>query len=165
MNIKTAFVRCNEGLYQTKCPISPEEVIKTAAEILFQQISGKDVLTSPKETARYLQLALANEVNEHFAVLYLDSQNRSIAFETLFKGSINSSAVYPRVVAQKCLENNAAAVIFAHNHPSGTHSPSHADKHITKQLKGALALIDVKTLDHIIVSGTGWTSLAELGEI
>ena len=165
MSNKTSFVRNDEGLYQTKGQITSEEIIKTATEILFDQVTGRDVLNNPNETARFLQLALANEINEHFGVLYLDNQNRVISFEKLFNGTVDSSAVYPRVVVQKCLEKNAAAVIFAHNHPSGVHTPSNSDKLITKQLKNALALIDVRTLDHFVVSGSGWTSLAEQGDI
>ena len=165
MSNKTSFVRNDEGLYQTKGQITPEEIIKTATEILFDLVTGRDVLNSPNETAQFLQLALANEINEHFGVLYLDNQNQVISFEKLFNGTIDSSAVYPRVVVQKCLEKNAAAVIFAHNHPSGVHTPSNSDKLITKQLKNALALIDVRTLDHFVVSGAGWTSLAEQGDI
>ena len=165
MSNKTSFVRNDEGLYQTKGQITAEEIIKAATEILFDKVSGRDVLKNPNETARFLQLALANEINEHFGVLYLDNQNQVISFEKLFNGTIDSSAVYPRVVVQKCLEKNAAAVIFAHNHPSGVHTPSNSDKLITKQLKAALALIEVRTLDHFVVSGAGWTSLAEQGDI
>jgi len=122
MSNKTSFVRNDEGLYQTKGQITSEEIIKTATEILFDQVSGRDVLNSPNETAQFLQLALANEINEHFGVLYLDNQNQVIDFEKLFNGTVDSSAVYPRVVVQKCLEKNADDAIILHNHPSTVHT-------------------------------------------
>lgn len=165
MSTKTAFVKDDEGLYRVKGKVSSDEIIKTATQILFDEVSGRERLSGAHDTAHFLQLALAPEQNEYFAVLYLDNQNQVISFEKVFNGSIDCSAVYPRVVVQKCLEQNAAAVIFAHNHPSGTHKPSTSDELITKRLKEALALIDIRVLDHFVVSGSGWTSLAQQGVI
>ena len=112
---------------------------------------------------RFLQLALAQEKNEVFAAIFLNNKHKVLGFETLFNGTIDSSAVYPRVVVQRALDCNAAAIIFAHNHPSGCSEPSTADRQITKRLKDALALIDVRVLDHFVVSRSGYVSLAERG--
>jgi DNA repair protein RadC len=106
---------------------------------------------------------LADERNEVFAVLFLDSQHRLLVFEKLFHGSINESAVYPRVVAQKALEYNAAKVIFAHNHPSGNCDPSNADRKITRELQKILSIVSVTVVDHIIVGREDSYSFSEHG--
>jgi len=99
----------------------------------------------------YLRLKLVAEPNEVFAIVFLDSMHQVLAYEPMFRGTINSTAVYPRVVVQRVLELKAAAVVFAHQHPSGVTEPSSADRALTQQLQAALALIDVRVLDHIIV--------------
>jgi DNA repair protein RadC len=119
--------------------------------------------TSAAYVKNYCQLEIASDKDEVFCCLYLDNQHRLLAFERLFQGTIDGANVHPRVVVRKALEHNAAAVIFAHNHPSGTTEPSSADKAITKKLKDALTLFDVRTLDHIIVTAGGCRSLAEDG--
>lgn len=103
--------------------------------------------------------------HEVFACLYLDNQHRVVRFEELFSGTIDGAAVYPREVVKRCLHNNAAAVIFAHNHPSGVAEPSHADVAITLRLKSALSTIDVRVLDHIIIGSKDVVSLAERGVV
>ncbi len=108
-------------------------------------------LSRPAAVRDYLRLKLVAEPNEVFAIVFLDSMHQALAYEPMFRGTINSTAVYPRVVVQRVLELKAAAVVFAHQHPSGVTEPSSADRALTQQLQAALALIDVRVLDHIIV--------------
>ncbi|WP_250656640.1 RadC family protein [Alkalimarinus coralli] len=130
---------------------------------IHEQLQTESALTNPILTQNYLRAKLTGRPYEVFCCLYLDNQHRILAFEELFRGTIDSASVYPREVVQNTLKNNAAAVIFAHNHPSGVAEPSIADQHITKKLIQALALIDVKVLDHIIVGSGEATSFAERG--
>lgn len=120
-------------------------------------------LTDPGASARYLKSRLCAYPYEVFACLFLDNRHRVIAFEELFRGSIGGASVHPREVVRRCLAHNAAAVILAHNHPSGTPEPSQADRTITLRLRDALGLIDVRVLDHIIVGDGVPISLAERG--
>ena len=122
-------------------------------------------ITSSENTKEYFQLMLAEEKNEVFGALWLDSQNRVIEFQRLFNGTINKGVIYPRVVVQRALELNAANVIFTHNHPSGICKPSVSDEEVTTRLCKALDLVDIKVLDHIIVSSIGTTSFAEEGKL
>lgn len=114
---------------------------------------------------QYLSAKLAGLEHEVFAVLFLDTQHRLIAYSEMFRGTIDSASVYPREVLKEVLKLNAAAVILAHNHPSGNPEPSQADKALTQRLKDALAMVDVRTLDHVIVAGGDTASFAELGLI
>jgi DNA repair protein RadC len=132
------------------------------AEKLTQQ--GR-ILTSSKATCNYLLAELRNESREIFAVLFLDSQHQVITFKRLFFGTIDSAAVYPRIVVEESLKIGASAVILTHNHPSGVAESSTADKQITKRLMQALQLIDIQVLDHIIVAGSECYSFAEHGEL
>ena len=120
-------------------------------------------LHSPQDTRDYLRLGLAERPFEAFGTLFLDNRHRVIAMEELFQGTIDGASVHPRVVVTRALTLNAAAVLFYHNHPSGVAEPSQADLRITKLLKDALALLDIRVLDHVIVSAEGTTSLAERG--
>ncbi len=140
-----------------------QAVLEMARRHLAETLERGDALTSPELTRRYLRLQLQHEVREVFAALYLDSQNRVLAFERLALGTIDSAAVYPREVLRRCLHHGAAAVIFAHNHPSGVAEPSQADRRITEQLRAALALVDIRVLDHIVVGSGCCTSFAERG--
>jgi DNA repair protein RadC len=124
---------------------------------------NSEKLNSSHLVCSYLRLHLADERNEVFAVLFLDSHHRLLAFEKLFHGSINESAVYPRVVVQKALEHNAAKVIFAHNHPSGNCDPSNADREITRELQKILSIVSVTAVDHIIVGRENSFSFSEHG--
>jgi DNA repair protein RadC len=108
-------------------------------------------------------MALANEKNEHFAVLFMNNKHQVLSFERLFFGTIDGATVHPRIVVQKALEWNAASVILAHNHPSGHSEPSQADRDVTQQLVKALSLVDVRVLDHLVVSQSGWESLSRRG--
>jgi len=132
------------------------------AEHLMQQGSA---ITSSQATKDYLASELRSETREVFAVLFLDNQHQVLKFERLFFGTLNAAAVYPRIVVEQALKNHAAAVILAHNHPSGVAEASIADKQITQRLSQALQLIDVKVLDHMIVAGHQCYSFAEHGEI
>ena len=124
-------------------------------------------ISSPEASKELAFLKLRDKPDEHFAVAFLTNRHQIIAFETLFKGTIDGASVHPRVVVRRSLELNAAAVIFAHNHPSGVPDPSQSDLRITQRLKDALALIDVRVLDHLIVGSSlaDVTSLAERGLI
>jgi DNA repair protein RadC len=125
-----------------------QAVLEMAKRHLQQTLQRGDALTSPTLTRKYLQAQLRDEKREVFACLFLDSQHRMIAFERLFYGTIDAASVYPREVLQHSLDHRAAAVIFAHNHPSGVAEPSQADRRITEQLQQALALVDIRVIDH-----------------
>ena len=129
-----------------------------------EQARYSDALNSPEIVKEYLRCRLADEVHEVFSVVYLDIQNRVLKYEQLFTGTIDGAAIYPRVVLKKVIDYKAAAVIFAHNHPSGITAPSQADIVLTDRLKKALHLIDVKVLDHFII-GDDVFSFAERGLI
>jgi len=127
--------------------------------------TGSNALTSPAAVRDYLRLLLAPLQHEVFVCLFLDAQHRVIGTEELFKGTLTQTSVYPREVVKAALRYNSAAVIFAHNHPSGIAEPSHADEILTRSLKQALSLVDVQVLDHFIVAGTRTLSFAERGLI
>lgn len=139
-------------------------VFSLASRALAQKISERDALSSPQAVRDYLQLKLAALAHEVFLVLLLDTRNRLIEAHELFRGTLNQTSVYPREVCRLALQKNAAAVIFAHNHPSGASEPSAADRTLTAQLKTTLDLIDVRVLDHFIVApGLPPLSFAERG--
>ena len=142
-------------------------VLKAAVEfsrrVLAEEISHGSVLTSPEAVRDYLRLSIADLPHETFVVLYLDSQHRMLASDALFRGTLAQTSVYPREVVKAALAHNAAAVIFAHNHPSGVAEPSRADELLTQALKQALALVDIRTLDHFVVAGRNVVSFAERG--
>ena len=121
------------------------------------------LVTSPADTRNYLSLRLAEREAEVFCVMFLTNRHRVIAFEEMFQGTIDGASVHPREVVKAALRLNAAAVILAHNHPSGVAEPSRSDEAITRRLTDALALVDVRVLDHLIVGGSEITSLAERG--
>lgn len=138
-------------------------IIDLALAILSNRHRPGQTLISPVDTTRFLMLKLAEYKNEVFCAIFLDNRHRVLSFDELFAGTIDGASVYPRVVVQRAMEINAAAVIFAHNHPSGIAEPSQADQSITKRLKDALGLIDVRVLDHVVVGNEGTTSFAERG--
>ena len=127
------------------------------------ELRSSTALTNPTDSARYLKSRLAGYPYEVFACLFLDNRHRVIAFEELFRGSIDGAAVHPREVVRRCLAHNAAAVIAAHNHPSGVAEPSSADRQITTRLRDSLALVDVRLLDHFVIGHGEPTSLAQRG--
>ena len=139
-------------------------VIGAALAILGARLSEPGAcFDAPWRVKNFLTLHMADRKREAFAVLFLDAQTRLIAFEVLFEGTLTQTSVYPREVARRAFELNAASVILAHNHPSGATQPSLADEHLTQTLKAALALIDVQTIDHVIVAGLDTFSFAERG--
>mgnify|MGYP002737944222 CR=1 FL=1 len=138
-------------------------VMELARRAVAQQLQERSAMSSASEVKRYLQMQLATLAHEVFAVLFLDSQNRLIAFEELFRGTVAQTSVYPREVVLRALHHHAAAVVLAHNHPSGSTQPSRADEALTQTLKSALALVDVRVLDHIVVGTDGCVSLTEYG--
>ena len=140
-----------------------QAIFEMSRRALTEQLQQKDVFESPKQVHDYLVLKLGNLNKEVFLVLFLDAQNRLQASEQMFSGTLTETSVYPREVVKRAMHHNAAGVIFAHNHPSGVAKQSQADEMITKQLKQALALVDVKVLDHFIVAGNLTMSFVERG--
>jgi DNA repair protein RadC len=139
-------------------------IIRQAIALLEQRIfKAGPMLNDPAAVRDYLHLKLVGEPNEVFAVVFFDSQHQVLAYEPLFKGSVDQTSVYPRVVVQRALALNASAVILAHQHPSGVTEPSSADRALTDRLKAALALVDVRVLDHFIVGKGKPYSFAETG--
>ncbi len=145
-------------------PEHERAVVDAALGILGRYLGEPGGLIDSPEAAReFLRLHIGAEKTERFAVLYLDSQHRAIALETPFAGTLAQTSVYPREVVRSAIAHNAAAVVLAHNHPSGLAEPSRADELLTKTLKDALSLVDVRVLDHFIVTGRECRSMAEMG--
>mgnify|MGYP003148628124 CR=1 FL=1 len=142
-----------------------QATIQEAIVILESRIRQSDAYTSPADVKAFCRLQIANERDEFFCCMFLDSQHRLIAFERMFHGTVDGAAVYPRVVLRLALEHNAAAVIFTHNRPSGIAEPSEADMRITVRLKEVLSHVDVRVLDHVIVGTEGVYAMAEHGRI
>jgi DNA repair protein RadC len=140
-----------------------DQIIAKALDILARRLQARDAFTSPEEVKRYVRLNIAREDREVFCVLYLDAQNRLIECVEEFRGTLTQTSVYPREVVKGALARGAAAVILAHNHPSGTTQPSRADEALTQTLKTALALVDCRVLDHIIATRHEALSMAEKG--
>ena len=138
-------------------------VVELARRSLSEEARCRDALASPQAVRDYLRLLLAARPYEVFVGLFLDSQNRLLAADELFRGTLAQTSVYPREVVKAALARNAAAMIFAHNHPSGVAEPSRADELLSQALKQALALVDIRTLDHFVVAGGRLTSFAERG--
>ena|SRR5258708_4990619 len=144
-------------------PVKGDRIILRALRILEERIRSGASLTSPTAVREYLRLLLHGREHEVFVCIWLDAQHRVLAMEELFRGTLTQTSVYPREVVKAGLHQNAAAVIFAHNHPSGIAQPSQADELLTRNLRDALSLVDVKVLDHFIVAGAHAISFAERG--
>ncbi len=142
-----------------------QAVLELARRALEEKLKNGDILNSPESVREYLRLSLQGKQHEVFVGIFLDAQNRIIAAEELFKGTLIQASVYPREIVKRALHHNAAAMIFAHNHPSGLAEPSQADEVLTGSLKQSLALVDVKVLDHFVVGGNSAMSFAERGMI
>lgn len=155
---KTKIASEEQTAYQLE---SEAQVLAAAEAILFKRLERIGKITDPNDAADFLRLRLGGLEHEEFHVVFLDTRHRIIAVEGLFRGTIDGAEVHPYVVAKSALKHNAAAVILAHNHPSGNPEPSAADR--AARLKQALALLDIRVLDHIIVSGEGTTSMAKQG--
>lgn len=142
-----------------------QAVLELTQRYLSETLQRGDALTSPQQTKLYLSGVLRDKQREEFYVLYLDNQHRVISGESLFQGTIDAASVYPREVVKRSLEHNAAAVIIAHNHPSGIAEPSQSDRRITRRISDALALVDIRILDHFVVGDGEIVSFAERGWI
>ncbi len=140
-----------------------QAVLEMSKRHLQERMQRGDALSNPDETRHFLNARLRDYPHEVFAILFLDNQHRVIEFEELFHGTIDGATVHPREVIRRALHHNAAALILAHNHPSGLTEPSHSDQSITQKLKDALALVDIRLLDHFIIGDGAPTSLAERG--
>jgi DNA repair protein RadC len=138
-------------------------MVEFVRRALLEQAAHRDALTSPEAVRNYLMLSLSQRDHEAFLGLFLDSQNRLLAAVELFRGTLSQTSVYPREVVKAALRHNAAGVIFAHNHPSGVAEPSRADELLTSALKQALALVEIRTIDHLVVAGSRVVSFAERG--
>ena len=138
-------------------------VMELAGRALAEEMKARDSLTSPAAVRGYLRLQMQDLGHEAFYCVFLDAQNRVIAAEELFRGTLTQTSVYPREVVKHSLRHNAAAVILAHNHPSGVAEPSRADEYLTQTLKNALALVDVRVLDHLVVGHGEVFSFSERG--
>lgn len=156
----TLFIQDANGSY---CEATTDDVINGARQKLRRRFRKGKAIRSPADTEAFLIAELATEPNEVFAVLYLDNRHRVIKFDRAFAGTIDGTSVYPRVIVKRALELNAAAVIFAHQHPSGVAEPSQADERITQRLKSALELVDIRVLDHLVIGGDTVVSLASRG--
>ena len=156
---------CAEGssAYASDPMMKLQAARELAARAIAEDLQARDCLTSPGTVRDLLKHRLGGLPHEVFVCIQLDAQHRVIAIEELFRGTLTQTSVYPREVVKASLRANAAAVIFAHNHPSGVAQPSQADEHLTRNLKEALALVDVKVLDHFIIAGTSALSFAERG--
>lgn len=142
-----------------------QAIFEMSRRALNEQLQQRDVFKSPQQVRDYLVLKLGGLTREVFLVLFLDTQNQLVATEEMFTGTLTQTSVYPREVVKRALHHNAASVIFAHNHPSGIAQQSQADELLTKQLKQALDLVDVRVLDHFIVAGNNTLSFSEKGLI
>ena len=162
LNAPAEEIRAIPGFGPAKCA-QLLAVIELARRALKEEVQRQHLLDSPPKVREYLRLRIGRLPHEVFAALFLDAQNRLIDDEELFRGTLTQTSVYPREVVRRALHHNAAAVIFAHNHPSGVAEPSRADELLTRTLRDALALVDIRVLDHVIVAGSASVSFAERG--
>jgi DNA repair protein RadC len=158
-------VKSSSNTYDTSTDLESEnQLINEAKHLLYQRLTTRNqVLSSPRAVRDYLCFQLSQRQQEVFCCLFLDSQHRLIEFQEMFYGTIDACSVYPREVGKAALAVNAAAVAFAHNHPSGVAEPSQSDQNITKRLKAALGLVDILVLDHFVIGDAEMVSFAERG--
>ena len=153
-------VRDVAGSYR---PAEPAEVLQAALRVLEGRLRGTEMLSSPQAVRDFLRIKLGTLEHEVFAVIHLDAQHRVIEYVEMFRGTVSQTSVYPREVVKDALSRNSSALLLVHNHPSGSPEPSRADEHLTQTLKSAVALVDVRVLDHLIVAGDSVLSMAERG--
>lgn len=151
------------GLYTLQRPVSPDEILSMARQITRRRFARRRLIQSPAHAKEHLSHLLAHFEHEVFCCLFLDNKHRVLAFEEMFRGTIDGASVHPREVVKQALKLNAAAVILVHNHPSGVPEPSRSDEQITQRLKEALALVDVRVLDHFVIGGDKAVSFSERG--
>lgn len=153
----------SNGMYQLTAPVTLEELLSIASNLLEDRFKRSDYLSSPMTTRSYLRTKLSTQEREVFACIFLDSQHGVLAYEELFLGTIDAASVHVREVVKRALALNAAALICSHNHPSGKPEPSTADRQITQRLSDALSLVEIRLLDHIVIGGAAEVSFAERG--
>ncbi len=153
-------VRDLQGEYR---PASSDEVLQAARRVLSSKVRRGSTMTSPEVVKDYLRLQFGELEHEVFVVVFLDAQHRLICAKEMFRGTVSQTSVYPREVVKAGLGVNAAAVLLAHNHPSGSSEPSRADEYLTQTLKAALALVDIRVLDHFVVAADSVCSFAQRG--
>jgi len=153
------------GTYVVAEPVTEADILSMAQSLARRRLARGRIVNSPAQVYEALQTQLLDRGHEVFGLVYLDQRHRILATEELFRGSVDGASVHPREVVKQALARGAAAVILFHNHPSGQRTPSGADEAITERLRQALELIDVRVLDHVIVSAEGYTSLAEIGRL
>jgi DNA repair protein RadC len=141
----------------------PEDILHAARALLERKLQGEDLLNRPEDVQQYLRIRTAHLEHEVFGLVHLDAQHRLIRTEEIFRGTLSQATIYPREIVKECLRINSAAVILYHNHPSGSPEPSRADEALTQQLKAALNLVDVRVLDHIVVTNRQTMSFAQRG--
>ncbi len=154
-----------KGHYQVDGIVSADEIVIMAKQLLNRRFAKGKLINEPKDCKDFLTLKLSHLEHEVFSVVFLDNRHKVLAYEELFRGTIDGASVYPREVVKRALQLNAAAIILAHNHPSGNSEPSQSDERITQRLVEALKLVDIRVLDHIIIGGETNTSMAERGLI
>lgn len=143
--------------------VDADEVLQVAQQVLLGRVRGTDVLSSPQAVRDFLRVRLGGLEHEVFAVVHLDALNRVIDYVEMFRGTVTQTSVYPREVVREAMVRNSSALLLVHNHPSGAPQPSRADEALTQALRSALALVDVRILDHRIVAGSDIVSMAEKG--
>jgi len=159
------FIKENDGLYVLSRTVNDQDILSAAKEILARRFRRGTQLTSPQQSKDYLISQIAHLEHEVFFMIFLDNKHHILASEIMFQGTVDGASVYPRECVKRALSLNAAACIISHNHPSGISVPSSSDKAITHKLKDAMALMDIRLLDHIIVAGVQTYSFAESGLI
>ena len=162
-NATLSYVADSNGNYTFSNPINATQILELASSILESSLTRGESFTNPQSARDFAQLQLGALEYEVFGVMFLDTKHRLIAFEKMFRGTIDGASVHPREVVKQALRHNAAALILTHNHPSGVAEPSTADQTLTRRLKDALALVDIRVLDHVVVAASETTSLAERG--
>jgi len=152
-----------KGHYRVDGMVSADDIVTMAKQLLNRRFAKGRTIADIKDSHDFFTLKLSHLEHEVFSILFLDNKHKVIAYEELFRGTIDGASVHPREVVKRALHLNAAAVILAHNHPSGNTEPSESDKQITNRLCEALKLVEIRALDHIIVGGSNTTSFAERG--
>lgn len=157
------YARDNMGQYNLTSPMSEEDLLAAAAEILQRRLLNGTKITDPQDAGKLFQMRLGCLDHERFEVAYLSTRHQVIAIETHSIGSLDGAEIHPREIVKAAIRHNAAAVIMAHNHPSQDTEPSAADRAVTARLKSALGLVECRVLDHLVISATTWTSMAARG--
>lgn len=161
MTLPENLVRDAAGTYHAHAALSENDILMAAEAIISTRFLRQEKFSDPEDAERFLVHRLSKLEHEVFAVAFLDQSHRIISFEEMFRGTISCSSVHPREVVKRALALNAAAVVLAHNHPSGNPEPSQADIRLTEHLRGALGLVDVRVIDHVVVGGTETTSMSK----